>query len=54
MTVQGWPITVLVRGEVICDGGVLHGRKGHGQFLQCGSPEQVKPRQSGAGDHTWI
>jgi dihydropyrimidinase len=47
MTVQGWPITVLSRGEVICDGGVLHGIKGRGQFLECGPPEPVTPHTGG-------
>jgi dihydropyrimidinase len=53
MTVQGWPITVLSRGEVVCDGGVLHGAKGRGQFLECGPPEPVTPRHTSAGDRTW-
>jgi dihydropyrimidinase len=53
MTVQGWPITVLSRGEVICDRGVLHGAKGRGQFLECGPPGPVKPRQSSAGEGAW-
>lgn len=54
MTVQGWPMTVLSRGEVVCDGGVLYGAKGRGQFLECGPPEPVTPRQNGAGDRAWI
>jgi dihydropyrimidinase len=54
MTVQGWPITVLSRGEVVCDSGVLHGVKGRGQFLECGPPEPVTPRQNGTGERAWI
>jgi dihydropyrimidinase len=54
MTVQGWPMTVLSRGEVVCDAGALHGVKGRGQFLVCGPPEPVKPPQNGAGARTWI
>jgi dihydropyrimidinase len=54
MTVQGWPVTVLSRGEVICDSGVLHGAKGRGQFLECGPPEPVKSRQKSEGDRAWI
>jgi dihydropyrimidinase len=54
MSVQGWPITVLSRGEVVCDAGVLHGIKGRGQFLECGQPEPVKPHQNGAEGRTWI
>jgi dihydropyrimidinase len=53
LTVQGWPVTVLSRGEVVCDAGVLHGAKGRGQFLECGPPEPVTPRQNGAGDRAW-
>jgi dihydropyrimidinase len=54
MNVQGWPVTVLSRGELVCDNGVLHGIKGRGQFLECGLPEPVKPRHGGAGGRTWI
>jgi dihydropyrimidinase len=54
MSVQGWPITVLSRGEVVCDAGVLHGIKGRGQFIECGQPEPVKPHQNGAEGRTWI
>jgi dihydropyrimidinase len=53
MTVQGWPITVLSRGEVICDRGVLHGAKGRGKFLECGPPEPVKSRHNNSGEGAW-
>ena len=53
MTVQGWPVTVLSRGEVVCDDAVLHGLKGRGQFLECGPPEGVARRQLGAGERPW-
>ena len=57
MTVQGWPVTILSRGEIVCDAGVLHGVKGRGRFLECGPPEPVKPRgavtSGGAGAGAW-
>jgi dihydropyrimidinase len=34
MTLTGWPVTVLSRGQVICHEGELLGKQGHGQFLQ--------------------
>jgi dihydropyrimidinase len=34
--VTGWPITTLVRGEVVVDDGALVGRKGAGQYLPRG------------------
>ena len=60
MTVQGWPVTVLSRGQVICDGGTLHGRKGMGRFLECGPPEPVTALRARAGatldlgERSWI
>ena len=33
-TISGWPVTVISRGEVICDEGELVGAPGHGQFLK--------------------
>ena len=53
MTVQGWPVTVMSRGDVVCDAGVLHGAKGRGQFIECGLPGPVKRRGNGAGDKRW-
>jgi dihydropyrimidinase len=32
--VVGWPITTLLRGKVIADGGVVIGEAGDGQFLK--------------------
>ena len=54
MTVQGWPMTVLSRGEVVCDDWRLLGVKGRGQFLECGPPEPVKPRRNRRGRKAWI
>jgi dihydropyrimidinase len=31
---QGWPVTVISRGEVICHEGKLVGQAGHGRFLK--------------------
>jgi len=44
MTVTGWPVTTLVRGEVVWQDAELKGRAGHGQFLPCGQPEMARPK----------
>ncbi|HEY3048900.1 MAG TPA: dihydropyrimidinase [Polaromonas sp.] len=50
MTVTGWPVTTLVRGEVVwCDGEVT-GQAGHGQFLPCGKPEMARPKAAPDAD----
>ena len=41
-TVQGWPETVLLRGEVIVAEGKFVGRAGQGQFLRRGEPQLVE------------
>jgi len=41
MVVEGWPVTIISRGTVVCDDGVLTGMKGHGTFLECGVPGPV-------------
>lgn len=41
ITVRGWPITTLSRGIVMARDGQPEPRKGHGQFLKCGTPEPV-------------
>ena len=46
MVVQGWPVTVLSRGDVICDNGELLGAKGRGRFLECGPPEPVSRKET--------
>jgi dihydropyrimidinase len=33
MTLTGWPVTVISRGEVIVDGGSFHAERGRGQLL---------------------
>jgi dihydropyrimidinase len=34
-TIKGWPITTLVRGEVVADAGEFVGAAGKGRFLKC-------------------
>jgi dihydropyrimidinase len=41
MTVTGWPVTVLSRGEIVCHDDTLYGEKGRGRFLECGVPGPV-------------
>lgn len=41
--VTGWPVTTLVRGEVVCDDGRITGQPGHGQFLARAPYEAIKP-----------
>ena len=42
-TVQGWPTTVIRRGEVIVDDGKLRAKPGSGHFLPRGGGEAAKP-----------
>ncbi|MGE0748960.1 MAG: dihydropyrimidinase [Variibacter sp.] len=44
MQVQGWPITTLSRGEVVCEDGEIKGRPGHGRFLAREPYAFIKPR----------
>jgi dihydropyrimidinase len=44
-TITGWPVTVLSRGEIVCDDGKLHAQPGRGQFLK---------RRTAAGVRSWI
>ena len=54
MTVTGWPVTVLSRGEIICDGDGLYGEKGRGRFLECGVPGPVSEALRNAKEPSWI
>ena len=54
MTVTGWPVTVLSRGEIICDGDELHGETGRGRFLECGVPGPVSEASRHAKEPSWI
>ena len=48
ITVQGWPVTTLSRGEVICRDGEIMAPAGRGQFLRCDQPTPARPRGAGA------
>jgi dihydropyrimidinase len=39
ITVTGWPIITISRGEIICRDGQVLGASGRGQFLRCAVPE---------------
>ena len=43
MTLTGWPVTVIARGEVIVDGGELLAERGRGRFLPRAAGEAAKP-----------
>jgi dihydropyrimidinase len=43
MTLQGWPVTVIARGEVIVDGGELLAEPGRGRFLPRAAGEAARP-----------
>jgi len=47
-------VLVLLRGEVICKDNKLHGRKGQGQFLECGTPGPVANGHATAREPLWI
>jgi len=42
-TIEGWPVTVLRRGEVIADGGALKASAGSGRFLPREAGEPARP-----------
>jgi dihydropyrimidinase len=43
MTVTGWPITVISRGEVIVDEGELRVERGRGRFLPRAAGPAARP-----------
>jgi dihydropyrimidinase len=47
LTVKGWPVHVLSRGEVVVRDGQPQDRRGHGQFLRCDLPEAARPLGAG-------
>tara|TARA_R110002110_G_scaffold85816_2_gene223485 strand:+ start:69182 stop:70636 length:1455 start_codon:yes stop_codon:yes gene_type:complete len=53
MHVQGWPITTLSRGRVICEDGELLSGTDHGQFLECGTPEPAAAMRNDPGRQSW-
>ena len=46
--VTGWPVTTLVRGVRVWDGGVFCAPAGHGVFLPCGKPDMARPKDDPA------
>jgi dihydropyrimidinase len=44
MQVTGWPVTTLVRGQVVWDDGEVKGRAGDGRFQACGRPDMARPK----------
>jgi dihydropyrimidinase len=42
-TIKGWPVTTLVRGEVVADGGEFVGAAGRGRFLKCDTSPATAP-----------
>ena len=44
MTVDGWPVTVLSRGEVLIENNELLAKPGRGQFLPCLKPNMARPK----------
>jgi dihydropyrimidinase len=43
MKIKGWPITTLVRGEVVADAGQFVGSAGKGRFLKCDISPASRP-----------
>jgi dihydropyrimidinase len=44
MTVTGWPIMTISRGEVIYRDGEVQAAAGRGKFLPCDTPEPARRR----------
>jgi len=47
-TIKGWPITTLVRGEVVAEAGEFVGAAGKGRFLKC----DISPATAPLGQRT--
>jgi dihydropyrimidinase len=45
-TLQGWPTTVMVRGEVVCADGELFAQPGSGEFIARGSSARDKQKDN--------
>ena len=43
MTVKGWPVITISRGDVVCENGELTAAKGRGLFLPCAKPASAAP-----------
>ncbi len=44
MVVDGWPVTVLSRGDVVIEDQKLVVAAGRGEFLPCGKPDMARPK----------
>ena len=44
MEIEGWPLTVLSRGEVVIDNQQLVAQAGRGLFLPCSKPDMARPK----------
>ena len=44
MVVDGWPVLVMSRGDVIVEDMQLHAAAGRGAFLRCGKPDPARPK----------
>ncbi len=48
LEVTGWPVTTIVRGQVVIEDGVLRGAPGQGEFLVRGLSEHARPHAPAA------
>jgi dihydropyrimidinase len=44
MVVDGWPVTVLSRGDLVIEDQKLVAVEGRGEFLPCGKSDMARPR----------
>ncbi len=44
MVVDGWPVTVLSRGDIVIEDQKLVAAAGRGEFLRCGKPDMARPK----------
>ncbi len=44
MVVDGWPVTVLSRGDIVIEDQKLVAVAGRGEFLPCGKPDMARPK----------
>ena len=47
LEVQGWPVKVLSRGDVIVEDGLLRGQPGRGRFLEQATSSAWRPKEGG-------
>ena len=44
MVIDGWPVTVLSRGDLIIENQKLVAAAGRGEFLPCSRPAMARPK----------